>query len=215
MKKEDLLKQLQWEDPFAGFTPHSAPESWSWHYDEAFLQSVYARVPRPQLIAEVGSWLGRSAIEAANYYTRRGWQDFTLICIDTWLGSAEHWLQPGLARNLPRINGYPVYYEQFLSNLALAGLSEQILPLPQTSLNASRILFSLALSFDWVYLDASHDQMDVLMDLSMYWPLVKPGGALFGDDVHWRGVRAALDDFCKLHGLIPETSEKSWAIWKR
>lgn len=214
MNKAELLAHLGWEDPFTGFTPHSAPESWSWHYDESFLHDIYARCPQPSLIAEVGTWLGRSAIEAARYYTRQRWQDFTLICIDTWLGSAEHWLQPELARSLPRVNGYPIHYEQFLSNVALSGLSEQILPLPQTSLNASRILFALELSFDWVYLDGSHDQMDVLMDLSMYWPLVKPGGVLFGDDLNWRGVWAALDDFCRLHKLTPETSNKSWALFK-
>jgi hypothetical protein len=36
--------------------------------------------------------------------------------------------------------------------------------------------------FDWVYIDAAHDEENVLHDLYDWWPLVKKGGILWGDD---------------------------------
>ena len=219
MKKEELLARVSWQDPFDGFTPLSAPESWTWNYDREFLQGIYRRIPQPQLIVEVGSWLGNSAIEASKFYaTKLNWRDFTLICVDTWLGSAEHWTRPDPGRSLARVHGFPVLYEPFLSNIVYAGLEDLILPLPQTSVNAARILHHFQLqyqfSFDWVYLDASHETMDVETDLKMYWPLVRSGGVLFGDDWNWNSVRTPVIDFCDVNGLRPETSYHSWAIWK-
>ena len=36
--------------------------------------------------------------------------------------------------------------------------------------------------FDFVYVDASHDRIDVLMDLHLWWPKVKNGGVMAGHD---------------------------------
>lgn len=36
--------------------------------------------------------------------------------------------------------------------------------------------------FDFVYVDASHDRIDVLMDLHLWWPKVKRGGVMAGHD---------------------------------
>lgn len=216
MKKADLLTRLGWEDPFGGYQPRSSPESWSWNFDYDFLYSLYKRLPQPELMVEVGSWLGRSALEASKFYaTQLQWRNFTLICVDTWLGSTEHWTKDETSRGLPRVHGFPVLYEQFMSNVALSGLQDLILPLPQTSVNGARILDFHQLRFDWVYIDASHETMDVLLDMSLYWPLVKPGGVMFGDDWHWYSVRNAVLDFCDLHRLPLENSYCTWAIWKK
>jgi hypothetical protein len=49
--------------------------------------------------------------------------------------------------------------------------------------------------FDWVYVDGDH--LDVYNDLCLWWPLVKPGGVLCGDDYantnRWWG-NAVVDD---------------------
>lgn len=216
MKKDLLLQQLSWSDPFEDFQPKASPNTQSWHYDHTFLESLYQKRPRPEIILEVGSWLGHSAIMAAKYYlTQLNWREFTLICVDTWLGSTEHWLRPESRESLNLHYGQPRIYDDFLSNIALAGLQEYVLPFPQTSINAARVLTYLGLEADWVYLDASHAENDVYLDLNHYWPLVASGGILFGDDWNWPSVRKAVENFCADWELAFEHSAKySWAIWK-
>ncbi|PKL76026.1 MAG: class I SAM-dependent methyltransferase [Candidatus Melainabacteria bacterium HGW-Melainabacteria-1] len=213
--KSELLAKLGWLDPFADFTPQAAPPRWTWNYDRDFLSAIYQKIPQPNLCVEVGSWLGRSAIGAAEYYAKDlNWSDFTLICIDTWLGSLEHWTEPERFGGFERVHGHPALYQQFLSNVMLSGMQAQILPLPQTSVTGARILSHFRLRPDWVYLDASHEPEDVMMDLKLYWPLIRRGGVLCGDDWNWPGVRGAVIDFCDELRLVPENSQHSWAIWK-
>jgi len=57
---------------------------------------------------------------------------------------------------------------------------------------------------DWAYIDGDHTYPAVLADLDAYFPLVKPGGVLAGDDygmVGWweDGVRRAVDEFAATH----------------
>jgi hypothetical protein len=60
--------------------------------------------------------------------------------------------------------------------------------------------------FDWVYIDGNHLYEFVLRDLELYYPKVKSGGALLGDDYNivgwWEdGVTRAVDAFVAAHGL--------------
>jgi len=67
-----------------------------------------------------------------------------------------------------------------------------------TSIDASHELGPL----DWVYIDACHDYENVKNDLEAYYPLVKPGGTIAGDDygtIGWweDGVRHAVIEFAE------------------
>lgn len=58
--------------------------------------------------------------------------------------------------------------------------------------------------FDWAYLDASHYYEDVKVDLESWFPKVKAGGFITGDDYDrqgfWdHGVTRAVDEFVKTH----------------
>lgn len=219
MKREQLLQRTQWPDPYVDFVPLAEPETFSWHFDEDFLtQVVYRRCPQPDLVLEVGSWLGKSAVCAVRHYTEvLKWTDFTLLCVDTWLGSIEHWLRPPehLSRQVLNLRyGYPQLYTHFLSNVVHTQTHPYIQPVPQTSSNAARILRYYGLGFDWIFLDASHETLDVFLDLDLYWPLVKPGGVMCGDDWNWPGVRKAVEDFTAERNLRVYNSENSWAFFK-
>jgi predicted O-methyltransferase YrrM len=60
---------------------------------------------------------------------------------------------------------------------------------------------------DWVYVDGNHSYENVSADLTGYFSLLKPGGIIAGDDYgvdgcSWGdGVRQAVDEFVRLHGL--------------
>lgn len=101
--------------------------------------------------------------------------------------------------------GRPTIYEQFLANIRARGLERYVTPLPQTSLTAAQYLRHRGILADLVYVDASHVEADVLADLEAYWPLLRPGGLLVGDD-HvplFPGVIRACAEFARRHGLEP------------
>ena len=72
-------------------------------------------------------------------------------------------------------------------------------------------------SLDFVFLDARDTFEDVQRDLAAWWPKLRPGGLLAGDDyAHSPGVRAAVDAFVAKRGLHRafRTSRASWLIYK-
>ncbi|MGB8825975.1 MAG: hypothetical protein WCD25_21740 [Pseudolabrys sp.] len=70
----------------------------------------------------------------------------TVIAIDTFLGSPEHWDRSGRDGNLmPCKNGRPLLYEQFLTNVVRTGMQDFIVPLPRSSEHAVIILSRLGI----------------------------------------------------------------------
>lgn len=198
-------------DPYKGFLP-SPSRIHGWGSDDPNFSAVIDRTS-PGLVIEVGSWLGASAMHMSSIlvsYTKR----FEIVCVDTWLGSTEMWTDTkdttryGL---LDLNHGYPELYYQFLSNVVNEGWSKHITPFPQTSANAARWFKKNNIQADLIYLDASHEYDDVLMDLRMYYPLVRMGGILFGDDWQtFHDVTRALNDF----GLPYDKVGRQWVIRK-
>jgi len=65
--------------------------------------------------------------------------------------------------------------------------------------------------FDWIYIDASHFFDDVKVDLQAFWPRLKRGGYIAGDDYDRRGiwehgVTRAVDEF--IASGVPEKIRK-------
>ena len=50
-------------------------------------------------------------------------------------------------------------------------------------------------SLDIVYIDGDHTYEGVLKDLAAWFPKVRRGGIICGDDIGWPGVRRAVDEF--------------------
>jgi hypothetical protein len=166
---------------------------------------------RPQVVIEVGTWKGASANKMASLLKAYGIRDPQLICIDTWLGSLEHWSNreaPEFFESLRIKWGRPDIYNQFLANVLLMGNAEVIIPFPIHSAAAVRFLTAKKLLADAIYIDAGHEYEDVLADIKGFWKLVKPGGVMFGDDyiLGWIGVVRAVHDFADEHGLAVNSS---------
>jgi hypothetical protein len=74
--------------------------------------------------------------------------------------------------------------------------------------------------FDWVYIDGDHTYEMVLKDLMFYYPLIKKGGWLCGDDYGWGadrpdangGPKPAVDEFVALNNLEVEIKGGQYAI---
>ncbi|MDO9582350.1 MAG: class I SAM-dependent methyltransferase [Desulfomicrobium sp.] len=167
---------------------------------------------RPDLVIEVGSWKGASAIHIAKLLEPHS----VVVCVDTWLGTINNFLgQDGIeGDSLQRKNGYPTLYFQFLANTVLSGVRGKIIPLPQTSNNAAAILAKIGVRPDLIYLDGSHEVMDVYQDLSNYYPLLNNNGALIGDDFARDSVKTAVIHFKKNTGAVVYSHQNKFIFFK-
>lgn len=168
---------------------------WSWHLHAALL-SYFITYHSVQVIIEVGCWLGVSTLFMASHLPEGG----KLYAVDHWLGSEEHQQRTCI----------PYLYEQFLSNVIHANLTEEIIPIRLPSLEAAN---SLPVKVDMIYLDASHQEEDVLADLKAWMPRLKPGGILCGDDWNWPAVRRAVLNFACEKGLAIDPIGNFWRLY--
>ena len=78
-------------DPYDGFdpAPHD-PDLQGWGSADPLFRLLFERL-RPKRVAEVGTWKGASALHMASLARELAIEDCEILCIDTWLGSIEHW----------------------------------------------------------------------------------------------------------------------------
>ncbi len=129
------------------------------------------------VVIEVGSWLGKSARLIASLLPSSG----RIFCIDPWPESKETF--PGLDT-----------YHQFLSNAIHENLSSKIIPIRATSREATKYLEVKA---DLIYIDGSHEEVEVLHDIQHWLKNLNSDAILCGDDYgnsDYPGVKTAVDD---------------------
>lgn len=210
------------DNPYADFPLGQWPENVTgWNSDDKLFESLILEL-RPQIIVEVGTWRGQSALHMADIVNRNS-IDCSIVCVDTFLGSIEFWTRrddPERFGSLDLKNGYPQVYYQFMANVLHRGFSNTIIPFPVPSSLAAR-WFVLAneatpgFTADLIYIDASHEYEDVLDDLHNWWKVLRNGGVIFGDDYEtFEGVRGAVEMFGHDVKIVPQTSGNKWWIRK-
>jgi predicted O-methyltransferase YrrM len=159
-----------------------------WYANGAVLESLIKK-HRINTVIEVGSFLGRSTMHIAKCLPKKG----KVYAVDHWEGSIEH-QTGGFASDLP----IPLnqLYQQFLSNVIHAGLTDKIIPIRQPSLVAAQ---DASLKGDLIYIDAAHDTESVYQDLSDWYPHLNKRGIIAGDDWSWPSVREGVRLFMEDH----------------
>jgi predicted O-methyltransferase YrrM len=153
-------------------------------------------------VVEVGSWMGLSTRHIASILPEGG----KVYAVDHWLGSEEHKYHPTLSQ----------LYQQFLSNVIHAGLTNKIIPIRMDSLAAASHLTAILTNPpDLIYIDAGHDTKSVYDDLCAYYPLVQENGILCGDDWGWKSVQIAVRRFAKKNHLKIHASGNFWCLTDR
>lgn len=189
-----------------------------WNGNSPFFHRVIDE-KKPTTIIEVGTWKGQSAINMANHCKKTN-LNTKIFCVDTWLGAIEFWTSARHTsdRNLLLKNGYPQIYYQFLSNVVHCGLQDYIRPVPMPSVTAAQYFSYFKISAEVIYIDASHEKGDVYRDIETYWPLLKKGGIMIGDDMNrksWPGVTHDVHQFVNRNKLKLEIPHnKYWLIRK-
>lgn len=154
----------------------------------------------PDCIVEFGSWEGRSALAWAAASQSQGLSP-DIICVDTWLGSAEHWLdEVGIEewerKKLRLDGGNPRIFETFISVAKSHGTCCRLLPFRTTTTTAAQVFARLGVTADIIYVDAAHDYDSVLNDLWGASTFLSRRGIICCDDFLWETVRRAGINFC-------------------
>ena len=202
--RQTVLDQLFFgRDPLKDFPAGQfATDLQGWHSQHPYLTRAIEEA-RPKIVVEVGVWKGASVVTLAKAIQRLN-LDAVVIAIDTWLGSSEHYLWEKFIPDLDFEFGYPRLYHKFAANICNEGLQKFVVPLPLDSINGFQLLKAKGVRPDVLHIDAGHDYQSVMADLKAWWPQLKDGGILIGDDYckkpligqgKWPEVRQAVDEF--------------------
>jgi glycosyltransferase involved in cell wall biosynthesis/predicted O-methyltransferase YrrM len=142
---------------------------------EEYLFNKVKSLPEDAVIVEIGSFKGRSTV-AMGYAcvgTKR-----KIYCIDTWDGNDS---------DFPDRKFFDIWHNNVINN----GLEKYVFPLEGYSydvLNNYKDIFE-AQKIDFIFIDGSHQFLDVLKDFQLSFPLVKDKGWIaFHDVIHtWPG----------------------------
>jgi predicted O-methyltransferase YrrM len=217
MHLRDMIGALGLANVYNCPTPEiSVMDLQGWNCDDPIFEKLIARV-RPEQIIEVGTWKGASAIhmtELAKHYCG----DVITICVDTFTGSsAALWIGDEFSGLLTRDEyGFPTTFRQFLHNVRTKDLAQNIIPFPVTATCAAEIMQNFGVQADLIYIDAGHREVEVSLDVNDYWPLLRAGGIMLGDDycLAWPGVVAAVDKFADLQSVPVHFEGVKWWLEK-
>lgn len=183
MKAADILATLYGPGADVWADAHLDPPALTRWTDPAKPFAAVAAALEVRDYLEVGSWLGGSALRAAATFAPHL---KSLTCVDTWLGSAEHWTQDDASHDLHRLpSGQPGLYGDFLGHMVDADLCDLVAPVRLPSQVAAEVMRRHRFSFDLIYLDGAHDYASVLADCRAWWPRCRQ--VLMGDD--WNDPR--------------------------
>jgi predicted O-methyltransferase YrrM len=140
----------------------------------------------PTHIVELGVWQGKSSAYLGVELFNHGWVNVKVDLIDHFNGSEEH-------QNSSIWDNSNIY-DKTVNNLQpLKGkINYEIINLD--SKNAS--LKYEDESLDFIFIDASHDYKSVKEDIELWYPKIKKGGIISGDDYcsDWKSVIQAVDE---------------------
>jgi hypothetical protein len=151
---------------------------------------------KPKTILEIGSWCGASAAWMHDATIKANISDVEIVCLDTWLGSPEHW---GGVSDFKFVNGRPDLYRQFLTNIIINKKTETITPFSIDSHSGMTWLKEHGVLFDMIYVDGAHDYKAVVNDILDAVDILKDGGIILGDDFQHPPVQ---DAFMRVLGSI-------------
>lgn len=165
-----------------------------WFTYPNFYSEMVAKFPSGSTFIEVGVWKGRSLAFLATEIINSD-KEIKLHALDTWDGIGL----PGV-----EITETPdEIYNSFLT--AIEPVKSHIII--HRGFSHDLISTFPDESFDFIFIDASHDYENIIQDIKDWFPKLKKGGILAGHDIQFEPVRRAVTE------TLSHFSETSELIW--
>lgn len=171
------------------------------HRNTVLFDHVIKHFPQRGVWVELGSWLGRSAAYCTIELMRAN-KLGEFYCVDTWNGGLEH---AGWAE-------LSTLYQDFEKNIM--PIRDHVRIIRDNSWTAASHFADA--SVDFCYVDAGHTYECVMRDLEAWWPKMKPGVFMGGDDYTkgHPGVQQAVADFFRPKNIKITRMGRCWQVIK-
>lgn len=133
---------------------------------------------------EVGAWLGRSTAFMATNILKSG-KNIKFDVVDTW--DDEHYKV-----HLDIYHDSNNAYDVFMKNMINGNIARLVNPIKAQSVKAAANYENESL--DFVFIDGSHDYIDVKNDILAWLPKIKNGAVIAGSCLDWESVKQAVGD---------------------
>lgn len=183
-------------------------DGWFDEENELFFLDCVEKLSNPKIFYEVGFWKGRSTC-CMGQILKSHTKNTKLYAVDTFLGSDEkiH------IDEISKLNSQNLtLLDVFNQNIKDCEVDNIITPVPLSSKDASKKVKNK--SIDFLYLDASHGYENVMNDLNNWFPKMKTGSIISGDDYVecWSSVIQAVNDFFESKNMKVEIVRTQWRV---
>lgn len=172
----------------------------SWH-NKPIAKVLRQHVPGSNLVLEMGSWLGKSALDIMSIDP-----DVKLICLDGWMDSIKN------QYNQKFRHEKDLMYRTFLSNVWTH--RDRIAPMRSSMINGMKWLHKNGVQPNVVYHDFTTDRKTnyhaVETSLKLF-----PDAVIVGDYWTNKAVRLSVKEVCKKHSRKWNFKDTAWWIEKK
>lgn len=155
-----------------------------WFNFPQFYWTVANNLPHNFKIAEIGVWKGTSACFMAESIKELG-KIGRFYCIDTWTGVT------GEGQDEYKEDNYGKTYKEFLTNMKNGKVLDYVIPIIMDSAESASIFEDS--SFDFIFIDATHQYEQFKRDAMAWVNKVKVGGIFSGHDYD-ENIKRALTE---------------------
>ena len=168
------------------------------------IKQLVKKIPDSGTIVEVGTFLGKSAVEWSRNITKQN-KNYKIICIDSFTSPVTI-LQDLLKTadfDVPDSDSHFQMFRHYTKNYS--------------NIVALEAFFNEDFEFDQqvdlVFEDSDHTQRALNYALPFWWSRINPGGILSGHDYSMRDVKTAVDTFAVINNLEIKLFSSDSSIW--
>jgi hypothetical protein len=177
-----------------------------WFSHSNTYKSFVDRAPNDATFVEIGTFMGRSTC-CMGELIKNSRKNIKFYTIDTFAGSiGEEW-HTDIVNQLSENDSD--LYQQFLYYAKQCKVDDFITPIRSSSLDAVNQFDDESL--DMIYVDGGHTYGEVFDDITAWYPKLKTGGIIAGDDYgSWPGVNKAVNEYFKDQNLTILENGNVW-----